>query len=117
MGIVNEKQSKSEYKQSANPQPDFISFFKAKLKHSHFYCKCCTLWICVHIALIFIFLDIIENAIAVSEFYEYGIFVWGTLELIFCVSQLIVFVLACRGIYKCDSRFIAFQFIMLWIVF
>ena len=104
------------YKESANPQPDFISFFKAKLKNTHFFCKCCTLWISVHVAFIFIFLDIIENAIAVSEFLQYGIFVWGTLELIFVLLQMIVFVMAFRGIYTCDDRFIAFQFILLWIV-
>merc|ERR1712228_52639 len=117
MTINSKKQIKTApYKESANPQPDFISFFKAKLKNIHFFFKCCSLWISVHIALIFIFLDIIENAIAVSEFYEYGIYVWGTLELIFVLIQFIVFILAFRGIYKCDSRYIAFQFILLWIV-
>ena len=112
----NKEIKKVQYKESANPQPDFISFFKAKLKNTHFFCKSCTLWISVHIALIFIFLDIIENAIAVSEFLQYGIFVWGTLELIFVLLQMIVFVMAFRGIYTCDDRFIAFQFILLWIV-
>ena len=104
--------------ESGNPQPDFISYFKAKLKHPKQNCcyfQFCTLWLAVHLAMLFIFLYCIGIINDIINYWKDRVYAWSIILCIFVSIEGIIFIFACRGLYKCDTRWILAQYILCWI--
>eukprot|EP01083_Nonionella_stella_P069560 185473_1 len=102
--------------QSNNPQADYISFFKAKLKDPKLSCLCkfCTIWLSAHVVMLFVFFDLITGTFNTIVMFQMEMYWWPMYEVLFLVVTSIIFVLAFRGLYVCNAHFILAQYILCW---
>lgn len=116
---IVEKEESPPHVESANPLPDFISFFRAKLKDpkQHLLCfSCFSLWTAAHIALLVILLLNITYIVDIVGFFSSGSIAWGVLLLLLVMVQLALSAMAMRALNCCDTRSLRGQYVMLCIV-
>ena len=105
----------AQYEESNNPLPDYISFFRAKLKDHRQNCilKCCSLWIAVHFAIFAIFLILIAATIDIVYDFIDGVEITVLVYfiIIYIVIEWIICIMAGIGLYKCKTKWILAQYI------
>ena len=117
------EKEESPHVESENPLPDFISFFRAKLKDpkQYLFCfSCCSLWMAAHIALCIIFLLIISYIIDIVHYFQNGDTLWAVVLLLLVIVELALSAMALPALHCCDTRSIRnmyFMLCLLWIPF
>ena len=108
----------NEQPQSDNPQPDFISFFKGKLKDpkQNCLCKYCTLWFSVHIVWGLLLLNVLSVAMDTMAAFDSGHIIWGALQIFYLCVQIPFIALSVFGVYKCKPSLILPQYIFVLLV-